>query len=241
MNALILTLAAVLAALVGGFIALRGRKRLNLALGFTAGLILGLVAFELLPEIYRIAINQKLDIIWPMLALVGGFLAIHVVEKSALIHSSQENKYEPHAHQIVGVSSALALCAHSLLDGLSIGLGFQLDAAVGTTLAIAVIGHRFADGFSTTNVLVSHGSSTNSAKKLLYFASVMPIVGLALSYLISLPDSWLAIYLGFFAGLILYIGASDILPQAHSKKSSTGTIVMTILGVLFMLLVSQVT
>jgi zinc transporter ZupT len=40
-------------------------------------------------------------------------------------------------------------------------------------------------------------------------------------------------YLAFFAGFLLYIGASDILPEAHSKDSSFKTIAMTLLGVVF--------
>jgi ZIP family zinc transporter len=50
----------------------------------------------------------------------------------------------------------------------------------------------------------------------------------------------LAVYLGFFAGFLLYIGASDILPQAHSKTSSRATIALTVTGALFMLAISHI-
>ncbi len=238
MFVILLCIAAALAALGGGFIAIKSRSRLNLALGFTAGVILGLVAFDLLPQISGITKSQNLDIIWPMVALVGGFLLFHIVEKFILIHNSHESDYGPHTHPNVGVAGAVALSGHSFLDGASIGVAFQVSNAVGVAVAIAVIGHRFADGFNTTNVMLFHKNKPSRAKKMLLIAAVMPILGGLSTLLFSLSESVLAIYLGFFAGFLLYIGASDILPQAHSKGSSRWTILLTILGTAFMFAVT---
>lgn len=234
MAVIIFCVIASLAALVGGYVAIENRKHLNLTLGFTAGIILGLVAFDLLPEIFEIALSQNLDPIWPMVSLVIGFLLFHIVEKLILLHNSHEVEYGPHQHPYVGVAGASALIGHSLLDGVSIGLAFQINNAVGTAVAIAVIGHRFADGFNTTNVMLYHRNSLGKAKKLLMIAVVMPVIGGLSTLLFSLPESVLAIYLGFFAGFLLYIGASDILPQAHSKAISRWTILLTVLGAVFM-------
>ena len=240
MNGWLLTIASSLAALLGGLAAFSGRKHLNLALGFTAGLILGLVAFELLPEIFYAASMQELDFKWPMIALVAGFLFIHITEKGILIHSGQEKRYGPHVHPQVGTISALALSGHSFLDGVSIGLAFQIDSTVGVAVAIAVIGHRFADGFNTTNVMLRHQHEPSKAKNMLLLASVMPLLGLLSTYFFSPSPVFLAIYLGFFAGFLLYLGAGDILPQAHSKSSSGRTIASTVLGALFMLAISHI-
>lgn len=240
MNSALLTITACLAALLGGYAAFKGRKRLNLALGFTAGLILGLVAFELLPEVFRTAQANSIDFKWPMMALVFGFLFIHILEKTILIHGAQEGDYSDHRHPAVGVISAAALCAHSFLDGLSIGLAFQVNYTVGTAVAFAVIGHRFADGFNTTNVLIANKSGKSLAKKILYLAATMPLAGFLATKFISPSPAFLAVYLGFFAGFLLYLGASDILPQAHSKKSSANTILATVIGTLFMLAISHI-
>jgi ZIP family zinc transporter len=122
----------------------------------------------------------------------------------------------------------------------SIGLAFQVNTTVGTAVAIAVIGHRFADGFNTTNVMLRHEHEPAKAKQMLLLASVMPLLGLLSTYLFSPSPSFLAVYLGFFAGFLLYIGASDILPQAHSKTSSRATIALTVTGALFMLAISHI-
>lgn len=235
----LLCILAALAALAGGFTAIRNRSRLYLALGLTAGIILGLVTFDLLPEIFEITNSGRLDITWPMVALAGGFLLFHTIEKFILLHSTHEPDYGPHHHPHVGSAGAAALCGHSFLDGASIGLAFQVDSSVGAAVAIAVIGHRFADGFNTVNVMLFHKNSLASAKKMLTVASAMPVIGGLTTLLFTLPQSFLAVYLGFFAGFLLYIGASDILPQAHSRVSSKATIGMTVLGTAFMFTITR--
>jgi len=239
MEVFLFSAAASMAALFGGYVAFRSRQKLSLALGFTAGLILGLVAFDLLPEIFDISISQSLDIIWPMISLVSGFLLFHIIEKFILIHYGTESQYGPHQHPYVGVAGAAALSGHSFLDGLSIGIAWQVSTAVGLAVAIAVIGHRFADGFNTTNVMLYHQNRPSRAKLMLMIAAVMPIIGGLTSLLFSLSESILGIYLGFFAGFLLYIGAADILPQAHSQGSSRWTILLTVLGTVLMFLITR--
>lgn len=239
MLASILVAVSALAAVFGGLLALSGRRNLGLSLGFTAGALLGLVAFGLLPEIFELSAEIGLDSVWPMAGLAAGFLLFHIVEKSILIHHSHEHKYEIHRHPHVGLASAAALIGHSFLDGLGIGLAFQVNNSVGIAVAIAVIGHRFADGFNSVNLMLFHKNTIQRVKQVLAVVIIAPVLGALASLLFSLPAGTLAIYLGFFAGFMLYIGASDILPQAHSKGSSRLTILLTVLGAAFMFAVTR--
>jgi len=202
--------------------------------------LLGVVAFDLLPEIIELVEQTKIETIWPMLALVVGFMAFHVVEKSILIHESQEHEYEVHKHPNVGAVSALALAGHSFLDGVAIGLGFQAGGAIGIAVAIAVIAHDFSDGLNTVNLMLVNKNSTKRSRIMLLVDAVAPILGALSTLFFHLPDNLLVIYLGFFAGFLLYISTSEILPEAHSKHSSYSTIFLTILGLLTMFLVTRV-
>ena len=235
----LLTFAASLAALAGGYIALRSRRWLNYALALTSGLVLGLVTFDLLPEIFDITQTQKLDPVWPMIAMTSGFLLFHFFEKFVPLHESTEEQYGPHRHPKLGVIRAVALTGHSFLDGLSIGVGFQVSAAVGTAVAIAVIGHRFADGFDTTIFMIYHQNKLVHIKRWLAVVIVMPIIGGLASLAFTLSEKTLAVYLGFFAGFILYIAASNLLPQAHSKDSSRFNIGLTLIGTIFIFIVTR--
>lgn len=239
MIAVMLSVLAALGALVGGLVALKSRRHLQKALGFTAGVILGLVAFDLLPEIFHVVATTSLNSTWPMVALAAGFLLIHIVEKLILFHHGDEAEYGPHVHPYVGLASAIALAGHSFLDGVAIGLAFQIDKSVGTFIAIAVIAHRFADGFNTTNVMLYNQNKPRRAKQMLGLAAVMPILGALLTQAVNVSEKALAIYLGFFTGFLLYIGASEILPQAHSKTTSRSTILLTIAGVIFMFVITR--
>src|SRR6266705_863129 len=73
MSALLLSLATFFSTLIGGLFGLRYRDHLNLILGFTAGVLVGLVSFDLLPEIFRLVYTLHLDSTGPMLALWAAF------------------------------------------------------------------------------------------------------------------------------------------------------------------------
>jgi zinc transporter ZupT len=236
---LILTILASVAALLGGYAALRSQRWLSLALALTAGLVLGLVTFDLLPEIFSITNSQKLDPVWPMIAMTGGFLVLHVFEKLIPLHESGEKQYGPHRHPRLGIARAIALTGHSFLDGLSIGVAFQVNSSVGTAVALAVIGHRFADGFDTTTFMLFNKNKPLHIKIWLSIVVLMPVIGGLASLAINLSESLLAIYLGFFAGLLFYACASNILPQAHSASSSRKSIGLTVLGTAFMFVVTR--
>jgi zinc transporter ZupT len=235
----LLTIAASVAALLGGYTAIRSKKWLSYAVALTSGLVLGLVTFDLLPEIFDITQSEKLDPVWPMIAMTVGFLAFHLFEKFLPLHETSEHQYGPHRHPRLGIARALALTGHSFLDGLSIGVGFQVSTAVGTAVAIAVIGHRFADGFDTTTFMLYHKNKLSHIKKWLAVVVIMPVIGGLTSLAFTLSEKALAIYLGFFAGLILYIAASNLLPQAHSEESNRLSISLTLLGVIFLFIITR--
>lgn len=233
------TVAASAAALAGGYAAYRARKWLDLALAFTAGLVLGLVTFDLLPEVFGISQSENMDTVWPMLAMTAGFLLFHLFEKFAPLHEGSEVQYVTHRHPGLGNARAAALSGHSFLDGLSIGVAFQASTAIGLAVALAVIGHRFADGFDTTTFMLLHDNKLTHIKRWLAAVVVMPIAGGLSTLAFTLSEKALAIYLGFFAGVILYIAASNLLPQAHSQALSRRPVAFTLLGVSIMFLVTR--
>ncbi|MEO6514025.1 MAG: ZIP family metal transporter, partial [Candidatus Saccharimonadales bacterium] len=231
---ILLAATTFLSTLAGGFTALRHKDNLHRLLGYTSGVILGVIAFDLLPEIFELVQKTGQSPTGAMLALVGGFLLFHIIEKSILIHHAQEEEYGSHYHPNVGVFSALALAGHSFLDGVGIGLGFQVGHGVGIAVAIAVIAHDFSDGLNTVGLVLAHKNHRKKAITLLFVDAIAPVLGALSTLLFHISDAGLILYLGFFAGFLLYIGASAILPEAHSKHSSYFTIALTVLGAAFM-------
>ena len=226
---------------LGGLFGLKHKDQLHLILGFTAGVLLGVVAFDIFPEIIKLLGQTHVEPVFPMVALVAGFLIFHILEKALLIHHSQEGTYGQHKHPTVGMLSALALAGHSFLDGVGIGLAFQVSPSVGTLIAIAVIAHDFSDGLNTVSLVLTHKNPHRRAVYFLFLDALAPVVGAFATKFFTLSEQSLLLYLGFFAGFLLYIGASDILPEAHSQQSSYKTILLTILGVGFIFLITRFT
>ncbi len=224
----------------GGLFGLKLRGYIYSLLGLTAGVLLGVVAFDLLPEIFSTAEKNNFDPMAAMVALVIGFLGFHIIEKLTIIHHGRETDYAEQHHPAVGTAAALALSGHSFLDGMGIGLAFQVNTSVGLGVALAVVAHDFYDGLNTVNLMLINQNSVRRALYMLMVDALAPVLGALSTFLISLNEFQLMIYLGIFAGFLLYIGVSEILPKAHSKRPSVVTLLLTVVGVAAMYFISGV-
>ncbi len=241
MEVILFGIATFFSTFLGGLFSIHHKDKLHRIMGFTAGVLLGVVFFDIFPEIIELIKENNSNSTGVMIALVLGFLVFHILEKTILIHHSHEDEYADHKHPHVGIFSALALAGHSFMDGVGIGLGFQVSPEVGLLVAIAVIAHDFTDGMNTVALMLNHQNSPKKAKWFLFLDALTPMLGAFSTLFFKLPQSFLVLYLGFFAGFLLYIGASDILPEAHSKHSSVKTIALTISGVIIIFIVTRFT
>ncbi|MCQ4043101.1 ZIP family metal transporter [Streptantibioticus rubrisoli] len=232
--------------LLGGAVAHRIGDRRHLVLGFAAGLMLGAVGFDLLPEALRAQPANVFGVPAALLLFVAGFLAIHTAERAVAVRRAHEGEYAAHTHRYrhdrappraLGIAAASALIAHSVMDGFAIGAAFQTGATVGAVVALAVIAHDFADGFNTYTVTWLYGNDRRRTFALLGCDAVAPVVGAATTLGVTLPRGVLGLYLGFFAGFLCYLATCDILPEAHSPHPSLSTLLCTLAGAGFMWLV----
>lgn len=229
--AILVALGSVLATAVGGVVALRSRDRLHLILGFSAGVLLGVIAFDLMPEVAEAAQASGVNMRWYMIAFAAGFLLLHVLERAVAVHHAHEQEYAGHRHvPSLGVVSALALALHSFMDGFAIGIGFQAGMMIGALVATAVIAHDFCDGLNTVSVMRIHGAQRRPALAMLALDAVAPLLGATAATFIHVPAPVLGAYLAFFAGFLLYIATGDILPEAHTLHPSRLTLGATVLG-----------
>jgi zinc transporter ZupT len=244
MSAVLLSLVTVFSTSVGGLFALRFRNYLPFILSFTAGVLLGVVSFDILPEIFALAQQHGQDATGAMIALVVGFLLFHSLEKLIVAHHTEEGEDPTPHHPQVGVLAALALAGHSFMDGVGIGLAFQVSEAVGILVALAVIAHDFCDGLNTVSLMLIHHNPPRRSVAMLTLNALMPLCGAVSTLALRVPPSILLLYLGVFAGFLLYIGASDILPAAHAAPRPSLTlslIALTCLGAAFIFLAVRLT
>ena len=236
---LVIALAAttVFATFLGGMLALRAKDRFHLVLGLSAGLLLGLVGFDLLPEIFEMNTNNLIGVRTISVALIAGFLSLHFIEQFAGSHEPAESDYgheHTHSVEIAGTVGAIAMAGHIFLDGVALALAFKVSNALGFAVFIAMLVHAFSDGLNTVALLVKTGQWRSRGKYLLAVDAVARVGGAAIGSALTISDSNLAIYLALFSGIVIYLATSHILPEAHSKHPSKVTMLATLAGVVIM-------
>lgn len=234
--AVFVALGAFLMTLFGGWVALRVTDRRHLVLGLAGGLMLGVVGLDLLPEAMEAAGGEVFGVPQALLLFVGGFLVAHLVERLLAGRQAAHGAGDERVPQ-VGLTAAGAMVGHSLMDGIAIGAAFQVGEGMGTTVALAVVTHDFADGFNTYTLTSVYGNARRKAVAMLFADAVAPVAGAASTLLFTLPEELLGSYLGFFGGALLYLAAAEILPEAHHRHPARSTLLCTVAGVAFIWLV----
>jgi ZIP family zinc transporter len=221
-------LSAFLMTLAGGAFAFRYRRWLDYIMAFSAGLLIGVAFLDLLPEVFTTATAHHLDIRKLMLTVVCGFVGIFLLEKLTIIHGEKGHDAPGHHHH-VGLVGAAGLSFHSFLDGLAIGVGFQAGTQTGVIVLLAVVAHDFADGLNTVTFMLATRNSRGRTFALLALDAIAPVAGALLTNLVHIDERVIAFQLAFFAGFLLYLGASDLLPSVHLRPRAA-LIVSTIGG-----------
>ncbi len=217
-----ISILAFLSTLLGGYIAFKYKKLIHIFSGLTAGALLGLVFLEIIPEV--IELNNSPFI---LLSVIFGFIIFHILEKIFSLHNHHEDDHTDHNHIDSKKIGAWALILHSLFDGIAIGLAYVVSPVFGLMIAIAVIAHDFSDGFNTVNL--SH------SKRLLFLDAIAPVLGIFIGLMFEFSNNIISMIFGFFAGILLYVSTSDILPEAHcnNKKHMAQNLIAMIIGVLY--------
>lgn len=226
----LISIAAFFSTLLGGMFALRFRDKLHLVLGFSAGAVIAVAFFDLLPEALELGEGYSSSTILGICAL--GFFIYLLLDRLIFFHTHTDEGHDDHAAEKKsrGTMGAMALSLHSFLDGLAIGLAFQVSSAVGAVVAVAVLVHDFSDGINTVGLITKNEGGVKRARMWLFVDALAPVLGAASTLLFTLPGSALGVILALFAGFFLYIGASDLIPESHHGHPRILTTVMTLLG-----------
>ncbi|WP_251092833.1 ZIP family metal transporter [Streptomyces sp. Caat 7-52] len=237
--AVFVALGAFVMTLAGGWTAQRVTDRRHLVLGLAGGLMLGVVGLDLLPEALHAADREVFGVPAALLLFVAGFLLAHLGERTLAARQAAHGGAEEHHHRApeVGLAAAGAMVGHSAMDGVAIGAAFQVGGGMGTAVALAVIAHDFADGFNTFTITSLYGNARRRAVGMLVADACAPVLGALSTAFFHIPEPVLGGYLGLFGGVLLYLAAAEILPEAHHEHPARSTLLCTVAGVAFVWLV----
>lgn len=212
MWALGVSIAAVVPRLVGGVMVLARRDRLHLALGVAAGALVGVAAFDALPEASGLMGGSALATAALVGAVALGLGAFWRLERGVFGHVHSDDAA---CRRRGGHIGAAGLTTHAFIDGLAVGAAFQASEQLGFVVAAAVLVHALSDGLNTVSIVLRGGLRDATAVRWLVANATAPLLGAGVGALVTLPGAMLGLLLGFFAGMFLYLGGLSLLPEAH--------------------------
>ncbi len=241
MDAVYFAIGTSLSTFLGGLAAAKLSHRWGFLAAFASGILIAVPLFDLLPEALRIARTEDISIERVMYAVAAGFISLFMLDRYFSVHRICEGGICRNIrHPKAGLFGASELSLHSFMDGVAIGLGFQVSHEAGLIVGLAVIAHDFSDGMNTVTVMLSAGNTRNASLRMLVLDAAAPLLGAVSTLFFSLPAWYLAYLLPFFAGGFLYLGASDLLPEAHEKNPPLVSLVSTVSGFLIIFAIVRI-
>jgi zinc transporter ZupT len=214
--------------ILGGLIlfpaAFRGRYRgyLKYLLALGAGFMLAVTFFEIIPK--TIAVWQKTggtsaeSLSVPMVLLLAGYLATQFFEHTVAPHFHLGEEVKP--DEIVTSNSAYSavggLLVHTFFDGVAIAAASQIDIRAGLLVFVAVLFHKFPEGFTIGSVIIASGKGRREVLTATSLIGLMTLIGVVLYYLIGSNLGFTVGYaLPIASGITLYVAASDLIPEVN--------------------------
>jgi len=210
---LILGTIAALADVAGGLVLVRARgieKYLRYFVALGAGFLMATAVLEMMPESVRL--SPRLG---PIL-IMAGYCVVHLLEHTinAHFHYGEETHSDEFVSRRTGLSVLAGLSVHALFDGIAIGSGFVVSDVFGWLIFLAILLHKAPEGFTMASVMLASGRSRGAA----FGAAVgLAVATLAGVLVMELAPQWLPYGLPISAGVALYVGASDLVPEVNRE------------------------
>ena len=184
-----------------------------LALG--AGFILALVFLKLVPASIR-ALGDT-----AMLWCIVGFATIHFFEHTIVghLHFGEETHHDAMVSKKASVSAFSGLFVHAFFDGFTIAIGMQFDFLLGVLIFVAVLLHKFPEGLTIGSIVNAAGYP----QKIVLLSTVglagATLVGVCTPFVFEhVSAGFVGAGFAFSAGVALYVGASDLIPEINKSK-----------------------
>ena len=198
---------------IAGAAAVTSRSRwsvpaLEKMVALSAGFMVSVALLDLAPE----AINQHGASAAPLILL--GYLLVHFTQHTLVPHFH----FGEEVHEVtraVSVSALAGLLLHTFVDGVAIASSFEVRASLGLIVFGAILLHKLPEGLAISSLFLASGASRQRA--LLAGASLgvaTVIGGLLTEYVAPLGKYGLALA----AGVSLYVGASNLVPEFQAKR-----------------------
>jgi ZIP family zinc transporter/zinc and cadmium transporter len=210
---LILGTIAALADVAGGLVLVRAKgieRYLRYFVALGAGFLMAVALLEMAPESYRL--SPRLG---PIL-IMAGYCIVHLLEHtiSSHFHYGEETHHGELVTRRTSLAVLVGLSVHALFDGVAIGSGFVVSNWLGWLIFLAILLHKAPEGFTMASVMLASGRSRTTA---LYSAIGLAVATLLGVLVIEVVPAWLTYGLPISAGVAIYVGATDLVPEVNRE------------------------
>jgi zinc transporter ZupT len=216
---LLFACAAAAAEIFGGFLMVSRKvwptRLQETLLSLGAGFILALVFFKLIPLSFQMLPSAA----WWVLI---GYATLHFFEHTVVshLHFGEETHSEKMVSKLAGFSAFAGLFIHAFFDGFSISVGVQYNFLVGVLVFIAVLLHKFPEGLTIGSIMLSAGYERGKVIQAAVGIGGATVVGACSAFLLqSISPALVGGAFAFSAGTILYVGASDLIPEINKSEN----------------------
>ena len=224
--------------LLSSFIKTKSNKVIASMYEITAGIMTGIVCFDMLPESFEIA-----SIIYSILGIICGILMVYyinyLVEKNEKKYDEIKGKFHFKISKKSKISNTalvvmVSMGIHNAIEGLAIGSGFSYSYSLGISILISMFLHDIPEGMV---VGITNIKDTNNKFKVIINAILVGacvgigcVIGLILG---NIDDRYIAFSLSIAAGAMLCISSCDLLVESKKLTNSKIVSVMYIIGIIF--------
>ncbi len=201
-------------------------------LGFTAGILIAFVCFELLPEAF-----EQSNLWIGVLGMIAGVIFSAFMEgRINFLKSKFDHNYN-FKYIKAGILMCVGISIHHLPEGMAVGSLLHVSFLSGMKMAIIIALHCFPEAFAVVLPLKAGGISSLKIIFLIFILSIPMGIGSAVGALLSgISPLFIAFSLSLAGGVMLYITCGEIIPESKDiwkgRLSTVGSLVGFIIGVI---------
>ena len=183
-------------------------RALDLILSLAAGFLISVTLLDLFPEAIARAGSQA-----AIVALVA-YILVHLSQHTLGRHFHfGEETHE--VSELVSISALVGLLLHTFVDGVAVASSLRVSSSLGALVFLAVLLHKFPEGLAISSLFLAAGAGRGKALLAAIALGTATFIGVVLTDQLGfLQSNGLAIA----AGVTLYVGASNLVPEFQAKR-----------------------
>ena len=234
-------IAGIIGTGVGGLIGLLFKNKDNVVtsyvLNFSAGIMLSVVFFELLPEALSI-LDTKYGSLVVILGIAIGMTTIFIVD--FFIDKNKNHIQTPTSKNKLlysGIIMMIAIALHDLPEGIALGSSGATDIKKALPLVVLLALHNIPEGMAISLPLAKGGIKSWLACFLSFVSGAVTVIGAVLGFVLgNISTVATSACLSLASGAMLYVTFVEILPQAYYLSTERNSILFVLFGILIGLL-----